>query len=138
MKTYTQICRKTWVGHYAVKPGTFTEWEIYGFLFFHSTVIVKNIYTSKSGNIVQLNKHAFKHKLFPIYNLCLNNKGITNLSIQTCQLTDWPFYRSSTLRLNHIHRSLSFNFSFSLLLTLSSSTVSLLCLTWFTIFFFYL
>ena len=68
IKTYAQICRKTWVDQCAVKLGTFMEWEIYGFLFFHSTVIVKDIYTSKYGNNLRPNKHAFNHKLFHIYN----------------------------------------------------------------------
>ena len=108
-------------------------------LFFHSTVIVNNIYTSKSGKIVQLNKHAFNHKLFHINNLSRNNKGNTdlNLLIQTYRLTDWSFYRASTLWQNHIHRSLSFNFTFSLFLTLEFSR-EFCYLTWFTIFFFYL
>ena len=38
------------------------------FLFFHSSIIVKDIYTCKSRNNVQPNKHAFNHKLFHIYN----------------------------------------------------------------------
>ena len=104
--------------HYAVKPGTFTEWEIYGFLFFHSTIIINNICTSKYGGNVCLNKHAFNHKLFHINNLCENNKGITKLSIQTCWFIDWSFYRALALWQNHTHTSLSFNltlcFEFSL------------------------
>ena len=34
----------------AVKPQTFTRSEFYGFLFFYLSVIVKDIYRSKSGN----------------------------------------------------------------------------------------
>ena len=77
---------------------------------------------------MRINKHAFNHKLFHINNLFGNNKRNTNLSIQTCWLTEWSFYRASALRLNHIHRSLSFNYSFSLFSPIVLSTVSLLCL----------
>ena len=68
IKIYSQICGKTWVDHCVIKPETFMEWEIYEFFFFYSTIIVKEIFTSKYGNIVWPNKHAFNHKLFHIYN----------------------------------------------------------------------
>ena len=50
-----------------------------GSLIFHLTVIVKDIYTSKSGKNVRPNKHAFNHKLFHIYNYA----EITKI-LQTC------------------------------------------------------
>ena len=69
---------------------------------FTQLVNVKDIYTSKSGNIVPPNKHAFNHKLFHIYNYA----AITKV-LQTClsrlvssstdpftelQLFDWITY----------------------------------------------
>ena len=52
----------------------------------------------------------------------------TNLSIQTCWFTDWSFYRASALRLNHLHRSLSFNFTLCSEFSLSHTEFSLLSL----------
>ena len=69
----------------------------------------------------QINMHSAINYFIYIYILSRNNKGNTNLSIQTCRLTDWSFYRALALWYNHTHRSLSFNFTFSLFLTLEFS-----------------
>ena len=63
---------------------------------------MNNIFTSKSGNIVHPNKHAFNHKLFHIYNYA----EITKI-LQTClsRLVGSPTDPFIELRL-----CLSFNF----------------------------
>ena len=67
---------------------------------------------------MQPNNHAFNHRLFHIFNYAEITKYYKLVG------RDLSVYRASTLRLNHMHKSLSFDFSF---LTLSSS-ISLLCL----------
>ena len=139
IKTYTQIFRKTWVDHCTV---TFTEWEIYGFLFFHSTVIVNNIYKSKYGGNVRPNKNEFNHKLFHINNLSRNNKDNTNLSAHWLILLQ-SFDSSTESHTQEAWASTSLSAHSSIFLSFSHLEFCrefcyLLCLTWFTIFFYYL
>ena len=62
------------------------------------------------------NNHAFNHKLFHILTM-LKYKVIQTCRLQTGRsrlvCPDSSVYRASALRLNYMHRSLSFNFSFS-------------------------
>ena len=71
------------------------------------------------------NIHAFNYKLFHIFNYAEITKYYKLVDYKLIG-PDLSVYRASALRLNHIHRSLSFNFSF---LTLSSFIVyCILCL----------
>ena len=131
---------KTWVDQCVVKPGTFTRWEFYGFLFFHLTVIVKDIYRSKYGNMCgQIIMHSTTN--YFIYLTMENNKVLQTCRLQTGRSRlvgpDSSVYRASALRLNHMHRSLSFDFSFSPWVPLLSN-VCVVCVKRFTICFFYL
>ena len=101
-----------------------------GSLIFRLSVIVKDIYRSKSGNMCgQIIMHSTTN--YFIY-LTMRKYKV----LQTCQLQtgrsrlvcpDSSVYRASALRLNHMHRSLSFNFSFSPWVPLMSNVCVWLC-----------
>ena len=129
MRNMCQICRKTWVDQCAVKPGNFTQWDFYGFLFFYLLVTVKDIYRCKSGNIMRPNIHAFNHKLFHILTMLKYKVIQTGRSRLVCP--DSSVYRASARGLNCMYRSLSFNCSSSPGVPVLSTTC-VLPLYWFT------
>ena len=99
---------------------------------FHLTIIVKDIYRSKSGNMCsQIIIHSTTN--YFIYLTMQKYKVLQTCWLQTCRSRlvgpDWSVYRDSTLRLNHMHRSLSFDFSFSPWVPLLSNVCVWLCKT---------
>ena len=76
---------------------------------------------------MQPNNRAFNHKLFHIFNYAEITKYYKLVNYKLIG-QDLSVYRASALRLNHIHRSLSFDFSFSPWVPLSLYCVSCVCL----------
>ena len=123
------LCRKTW-NFYLVK----SLWSLWSFT---QTINVNNIYSSNSRKNVRLNKHAFNHKLFDLYNLSWHNKElyVANANLKFTKI----FNLLQSFGSWHLqtHRSLSFDTiisSLSAILWALTLSACLLCLTWFTIF----
>ena len=103
-----------------------------GSLIFHLSVIVKDIYRSKSRNMCgQIIMHSTTN--YFIYLTMRKYKVLQTCRLQTGQSRlvspDSSVYRASSLWLNHMHRSLSFDFSFSPWVPLLSNVCVCICLS---------
>ena len=96
-ETYAQICRKTWVNQSAVKPGTFTRRDFYGFLFFSLNSNCKRHLQSKSRNMCsQIIMHSTKN--YFIYLTMRKYKVLQTCRLQTgrSRLVGLQSFSSST------------------------------------------